>query len=283
MRKYNLKKQLQEKVSEEELKLMHVSFDIAGSRNKAVAIVDIPKELKSKEKLIAETIMKMNNNVKSVLKKLSERKGEYRLYDFELIVGDTDTEVIHKEHGYTIKLDPQKVFFSPREMTERQRIASQVKPNENVLIMFSGVCPYAICICKKQPLVNKVYGIEINPDAHNYALENVRVNKISHKVILINGDVKEVCPNLKIKFDRIVMPLAREAYKYLDVAIPLLKENGILHFYYIGPENDLFSEAEEIIRNATEKFDKKIEIINKKKVLPFGSRSWKICLDVLFY
>lgn len=283
MRKQNLKGLLKGKVSEEELKFVPVSFDVVGSKGKAVAIVDIPGELKSKEKLIAETIMKMNKNVKSVLKRLSGRKGEYRLYDFELIAGDSNTEVLHKEHGYFIKLDPQKVFFSPRELTERQRVASQVKPNETVLVMFSGTGVYPVAICKKQPDVSKVYGIEINPDAHNYALENLRINKISHKVVLINDDVRKACPKFNIKFDRIAMPLSKEGYRYLDIAIPLLKENGILHFYHIGPETDLFSEAEKIIKNVASKFKRKIEIINKVRVLPFGTRSFKICLDVKFY
>lgn len=214
---------------------------------------------------------------------MSERKGEFRLYEYELIAGDTNTEVLHKEHGTTLKLDPQKVFFSPRELTERQRVASQVKSNETILVMFSGVAPYPIIIAKKQPNVNKIYGVEINPDAHKYAIENVRINKLSHKIILLNGDVREVCPKLKIKFDRIVMPLAKEAYNYLDVAIPCLKEKGIIHCYFVAPETDLFSEAEKMIKNSVKKFNKNVKILNEKKMLPWGSRKWKIVLDVLVY
>jgi tRNA (guanine37-N1)-methyltransferase len=197
------------------------------------------------------------------------------LEDLKLIGGDRNTEVVHKEYGCPIKLDPQKVFFSPRELTERQRIASQIKAGENVLIMFSGSMPYGIIIAKKQPEVNRIYGVEINPDAHRYAIENVRMNKLSHKIILINDDVRKSCEKLG-KFDRIIMPFAVGAFEYLDVAFDCIKAGGIVHFYHIGPESDLFAKAEDIVK----KLKRRFEIIRKVKVLPFGTRYWKICLDV---
>ena len=57
------------------------SFDIIGSREKTVAIVEISDELIEKEKEIAKEIMKRHKNVKSVLKKVSERKGEFATLD----------------------------------------------------------------------------------------------------------------------------------------------------------------------------------------------------------
>jgi tRNA (guanine37-N1)-methyltransferase len=255
------------------------SFDIIGSREKAVAIIEIPEELKDKKVEIAKALMRRHKNVKSVLEKISERKGKLRLREYSLIAGDPNTEVLHKEYGYFLKLNPQKVYFSPREATERQRIASQVKAGENVLVMFCGVAPYCIAISKAQLNV-KVFGIEINEDAYNYAKENVKINGVSDRVFLFLGDVKDVAPKLKLKFDRIVMPLPKAAYRYLDVAIPKLKENGILHFYYWGKENKLFEKAKRIVEKRVKKFNKKFEILNFKKVLPYAPRKWKVVLDV---
>jgi len=270
---------LKDKLSEEELKLVPSSYEIIGSREKAVAIVEIPEELEEKKKLIAKGIMEIHKNVKTVLKKASERKGELRLRDFEVIAGDANTEVIHKEHGYELKLDPQKVYFSSREATERQRIASQVKPSEKVLVMFSGVAPFCIAIAKKQKSVEKVYGIELNETAHNYAKENVRINKLGHKIILIKGDVRKVCPKLKEKFDRIVMPLPLGAESFLELAINCLKNGGIIHFYNWGREDNPYSNALKIIQETCKKLNKKFEILNKKKVLPYAPKKWKVCID----
>lgn len=275
-----LAKMLKDKLSDEELGLVPRSYDLIGSSDKSVAIIEIPEELKGKKGLIAEAIMKMNGNVKSVLNKTSGRRGTFRLEKLELVAGNKNTEVIHREHGYTLKLDPRKVFFSPREATERKRIASQVKPNETVCVFFSGSSPYPISIAKVQPEVSKVYGIEINPDAHHYAEENVRINKLAHKIVLINDDVKKVPNNLKMKFDRIVMPMAVGGEKYLDCAFDLVKNNGIIHFYYTGKEENLFTEAEKILIGKAISNRRKIKVENKVKVLPFAIRSHKVCLDV---
>jgi tRNA (guanine37-N1)-methyltransferase len=274
-----LAKVLKNKLSEEELDIIPRSYDVIGSREKAVAVIEIPEGLEEKKQLIAEAVMKLNKNVVSVLNKISGRKGAFRLEDLELLIGDKNTEVVHKEYGYLIKLDPQKVFFSPRELTERQRIANQVKAGETVLIMFSGSMPYGIAIVKRQPLVKKIYGIEINPEAHEYAKENVAKNKMSHKFSLINDDVRGACPKLE-KVDRIAMPFSIGAYQYLDSAFECIKPGGIIHFYHIAPEDNLFGEAENVVKSIAEDFEKKIHIINRVKVLPFGTRYWKICLDV---
>jgi len=275
-----LAKILKNELTDEELGLVPRSYDVIGSEEKSVAIIEIPKELENKKTLIAEAVMKVNKNIKSVLNKTSGRKGTYRLEEIELIGGDENTEVMHKEHGYLLKLDPRKVFFSPREATERQRIASQVKPNEVVVVFFSGVCPYAIAICKRQLLVGKVYTIEINPDAHTYAQENVRINKLAHKIVLINGDVNKVSRDLKIKFDIIIMPIAVGGEKYLDNSFKLVKDGGMIHFYSVGDNKNLFVEAEKLVINAAINNRKKIRIENKVKVLPFGVRKYKICLDI---
>ncbi|MEM5879229.1 MAG: class I SAM-dependent methyltransferase family protein [Candidatus Aenigmatarchaeota archaeon] len=254
-----------------------MSFDIIGSKEKAVAIVEIKES--EDEKKIAEEIMKKHKNVKSVLKKVSARKGELRLREYELIAGDENTEVVHKEYGYSLKLDPQKVYFSPREAEERQRIAEQAKPGERILVMFSGIAPIAIAIAKKQPEVDKIYCIEKNEEAHKYAEENVRRNKLSHKIFLIHGDAEEEAKKLGIKFDRIVMPLPFGAKSFLDVAFSCLKDRGIIHFYSVEEEGNLKALSE--IEATAKKYGKKIKVLNVKKVSEYAPRKWKVCIDFL--
>ena len=121
------------------------SFDIVGSREKAVAIIEMPEDRETAKK-IAEEIMRIHKNVKTVLGKVGERKGEFRIRDYEVIMGEEDTEVVHKEYGCFFKLDPRKVYFSPREATERQRIASLVKPGEKVLEMHGKVAEQSLYV-----------------------------------------------------------------------------------------------------------------------------------------
>src|SRR3989338_713945 len=157
----NLKAALQEKLTEKELSLLKTSFDIIGN----IAVLEIPPELRRKEKLIAETLMEIHRNIKTVCKKSSERKGIYRLRGIKKISGN-GFETIHRESGCRFKLDIRKAYFSVRESTERQRIADLVKEKEKVLVLFSGIGPSGVIIAKKCPCQIKM--VEINPTACKY-------------------------------------------------------------------------------------------------------------------
>lgn len=257
------------------------SFDIIGSREKAVAIIEIPGELKGEEKEIAEAMLKMHKNVKSVLAKASKRTGEYRTREYKLIAGDASTEVLHKEHGYMIRVDPQKAYFSPREATERQRIAEQVKPGEVVMVMFSGVSPFSIAIAKRQPDVEKVISVESNPDAVHYADENIRINKLSHKIISVLGDAREACSKWYGQCSRVVMPLPLGAESFLDIAVKCLKPiGGFIHFYNWGKEPEVFANAEQLIDKTLKTLGREYRIIGRRMVLPYAPRTFKVCIDI---
>ena len=113
------------------------SFDVIGSKEKAIAIIE--SSTNKKEKEIAKKIMKQHKNIVSVLKKTSKRKGEFRKREYKLVLGSRNLEIIHKEYGYFLKLNPIDTYFSPRESTERQRITSQIKkmnPYLSCLVVF---------------------------------------------------------------------------------------------------------------------------------------------------
>ena len=249
---------------------MRIAYDIIGNKEKSVALLGVNVENPEK---IAKEIMERHKAVKSVLQKLSERKDTFRLYPCKLIAGDKDTEVFHKEYGYILKLNPQKTYYSPREGTERQRIAEMVKPREEILVMFSGACPYPIAIARKQTLVSKIYAVEINPAAHEYALENIKLNYLEKKIIPILKDVREA-KDLG-KFDRIIMPLVEKAIDYLDEAFLHSKKGTIIHLYGLS-DIDLEEKVEKIAKANNIKY----EIIGRQRVLPYAPRIEKIRLDI---
>ncbi len=278
----NLRDILKGVIPDEELKYVPRSFDIIGSRSGAVAIVEIPKEIEHRKKLIGEAIMKLHKNVKTVLRKVSGRKDIYRLREYEVIAGTGETEVIHKEYGCLFKLDPTKVYFSPRDSTERVRIAKQVKPGEFIMLMFAGVCPYGIIITKFQPLVKKIVAIEINPIAYKYMVENIKLNKVEDKIIPVLGDVKDKAKDWYGMCDRVIMPLPKGAYKFLDEAFNCLKpEGGIIHFYHWAHESDLYSEAIKLIEEYAKKYNRTVKILDKRIVSPYAPRVYKIAIDFL--
>ncbi|RLE75571.1 MAG: class I SAM-dependent methyltransferase family protein, partial [Thermoprotei archaeon] len=266
-----LRDALRGRLTEEELRYVPSSFDIIGSRSGAVAIVEIPPELEHRKRLIGEAIMSIHKNVRVVLRKVSARRGPYRVRDYEVIAGGGSTEVIHKEHGCLFKLDPTKVYFSPREATERMRVARQVRPGEFVMLMFAGVCPYGIVIAKHQPLVRRIVAIEINPVAYRYMVENVRLNKVEDKVIPVLGDVRYEAKRWYGMCDRVIMPLPKGAHLFLDEAFSCLRpEGGVINFYHWAHESDLYSEAVRLVEEKAREHGRRVEVIGKRVVSPYA-------------
>ena len=277
--KNTLKANLVGKLSDELIELVPSSFDILGSKGNAVAIIEIPEELESHEVLIAETLMHVHRNVKSVLAKTSERYGELRLRDYRLIAGDPDTEIIHKESGCRFKLDPQVTYFSARESSERERICEQITEPEDVLVMFSGVGPFPICIVKHNPGTTCT-AIELNEDAHRYCLENIKLNKLDGRITAIQGDVSEVCPSLGKQFDRVLTPLPKGAHLFLDITVPMVKPSGILHFYHWAPDDDMFTDAVKLVEEVAAEYDRECVFNGGVRVAKYSPGVSKIRVDV---
>ena len=142
---HSLKEALSSKFSEEELRHLTKAFDIIGD----IAIIEIPDELVSREKEIAEAIMQVHRNVKVVAKKLGGMTGEYRVRPLKIIAGENRTETEYHENGCRMRFDVAKTYFSVRLSHERERIAAQVKDGENILALFAGVGPFPLVIARK--------------------------------------------------------------------------------------------------------------------------------------
>ncbi|MBI2141258.1 class I SAM-dependent methyltransferase family protein [Candidatus Woesearchaeota archaeon] len=251
------------------------AFDIIGD----VALIEAPEELKGKEKASAEKIMQQQKNIKAVYKRIGGHEGKLRLQKLKHILGEKRTVTTHKENNVLLNLDIAKVYFSPRQATERKRVFLQIRKLETVLVMFSGVGPFAIEIAKNAP-AKLVYGIELNKTAHKYAAENVKLNKVDSKVRLYCGDVKKIIPKLKKKFDRIVMPLPKGAESFLDVAFTAAKKGAIIHFYDFEKEEDIPQKSvEKVTTAATAAKKKRIKILDVVKCGQLAPRAYRVCVD----
>jgi tRNA (guanine37-N1)-methyltransferase len=272
----SLKQALQGKLSKKELEKLRASFDIVGD----IAIIEIAKGLAKKEKIIANELLKTNSSIKTVAKKVGGHIGKYRVQPLKIIAGPKKTEAEVRESGVRMLVDVAKCYFSPRLGHERLRIAKQIKKGEEVLVMFSGVAPYQLVFAKHSP-AKIIYGVELNPVAHKYALKNVLLNNFGNKIVLFKGDAKKIVPQLAKsgkKFDRIVMPLPKSGENFLSAALKAAKKGATIHFYSFLPEGK-FSEAEEKITKACSSSKRKCKILRIVKAGQQGPRMWRICAD----
>jgi len=381
MTKKTLKEILSDKINSDELELVNRSFEIVGD----IAIVEIPEEINHLDKIIGDGVLKLNSSIKVVLKKSGIHHGEFRTQDLIHIAGENRKETIYTENGCRIKINPETVYFSSKLSTEREKLLVNLN-NKNILVMFSGSGPYSVVGLRQNPDVNIMHSIEINPEGHKYALENLELNKnyvkksrvyemlkdflrsinkpvIDKKLIsilndlkvhFINGDVREIVPSLNLKevsdvldflisadfdvlnfdfdsfeltddrkslmilfsdkfnftgkiggktylfddklsksylynflisselttkYDEIYMPLPKDAEHFLDCAFSVVKSGGIVHMYDFIHENDFPFESENKVIEAAKKFNRKVEIIETRKVGQYSPRKYRICSD----
>jgi len=228
----SLREMLKGKINDKELSKVRRSFEIIGD----VVIIDIPDEVLHLKDLIVDAILKKHKHVKTIMRKVGEVDGVYRIAKYEVIYGGK-TETIAKEHGCRFLLDPTKVYYSIKLSGERERITRLVRPGERILVMFAGVGPFAIVIAKHAK-PKEVVGVELNPTAVEYFRKNVELNKVEN-VKVYGGDVRKIVPELEGEFDRILMPSPHNVESFVDVAAVKAKKGGYIHYYtFAGVEEE---------------------------------------------
>lgn len=265
---------LKGKLTAKELELLPRTQEIVGE----ILILEIPEELKSKEKTIAEAYLKTSKHISTVVKKSDIHTGTFRTRKVTVLAGKKTKETIHHENGIELKIHLEGTYFSARSGSERLRISKLVNPGEEVLVMFSGAAPYPLVIAKNSE-ARHVYGIELNPLAHNYALDNVQRNNLQDKVTIVHGDVKHKIPLLKKKFDRIVMPLPKTGEQFLDLALLKAKKEAFIHLYAFLDESEIDAYAKKV-KEICSKLGYHIKILRKVKCGQFSPGVFRVCLDM---
>ncbi|MEK9774292.1 MAG: class I SAM-dependent methyltransferase family protein [Candidatus Woesearchaeota archaeon] len=242
------------------------SYDLIGD----IAIVEFEDGIEKYEKRIAEELLKSNKKIKVVAKKPKKITGKYRIRKIEVLAGEKRTITEYREAGCRFIFDLNKTYFSQRLGKERLRIANLVKPNEKILVMFSGISPFGIVIGKMHPFT-KIWNIELNKYAAKTAEKCIKLNHLENHVFSIQGDVKKDLPNEK--FDRIIMVLPHENHNYLKEAISVAKKGTYIHMYSIQNEEKINSFSKEIEK----KYKKKLK--NIEKAGDYGPNIWRYCLE----
>jgi tRNA (guanine37-N1)-methyltransferase len=270
----DLKTALKEKLGKKDLKNLRKAMDVIGN----IAILEIPQELENteKEKIIAKEVLRLNRNIKTVLRK-GKHEGVFRVQKLKHLAGEKTKEANYRENNVIMKLDVEQVYFSPRLSTERKRIMQLVKKPEDILVMFSGCAPY-LCVLAKNTIAKQVDGVEINPVAHDYALQNIVLNKLKNAEVFL-GDVKDVVLKLNRKYDRIIMPLPKSAADYLDVALAASRKGTFIHFYDFQKEGE-FENSVEKIKKACDSAGNKFKVLNIVKCGQNAPREFRICVDL---
>jgi tRNA (guanine37-N1)-methyltransferase len=250
-----------------------LDFDPSYERIGDVAIVD--EDDAERAQAIADAIMDSDLPVRTVLNRASKIKGEQRVRDWDVLVGE-GTAVTHREYGCTFDLDLAEVYFSPRLATERHRVTEQAGEGEQAFDMFAGVGPFVIPFAKQGATC---VGTDINETAIEYLQANAQRNGVADRVTGICGDVREVAGEYEGWADRVVMNLPHSADDFLETAVRLADEECVLHYYDIQHEDDLFGPGERAIRAAA-KPAYEVTVETRHTVRSYAPKEHNVVLDV---
>ncbi len=216
--------------------------------------------IKKKDNRLANRILKKLHHLKSVYYQ-SKIYGKLRQPKIQWLAGKKGTEVLHKENNCLFKLDIQKVMFSKGNQEEKRRMIKAVKKGDVVVDMFAGIGYWSVPIAKfSNPKM--VYSIELNPSSFRWLQENVRINRLSDKVVPILGDSKKVTPTLP-RADRIIMGYF-DSRDFLVPALKVLKKGGTIYFHYLASEDGFRKVAREIAKSY------KLKLLRTRKIKDYA-------------
>ncbi|MFA7707750.1 MAG: hypothetical protein WCX73_02265 [Candidatus Pacearchaeota archaeon] len=257
------------------------SYDVLGN----IAIIKSEENGRKKteqEKLIeAEKILE-NTHIKTVLEKIGNVHGRLRTININHIAGEKNLVAMSKENNCLFKFNVQTCYFSSRLSGERKEIASKIKKNDSVLVMFAGVGVYPIVI-NKIAKPKKIVGVELGKDCCKYFKENLKLNKISEeKIEIIQGDVKRKVNSSLGKFDVVVMARPNLKETFFKQGLSVSKKSTRIFYYGFCNIDEKDKVIEKLNQEAKEN-KRKIKILKVLKagdIAPYKYR-WRIEIKVL--
>jgi len=248
--------------------------DLLGFRPSFEVVGDIAMVEDSEAERVAVALMSTSKSIKTVIAPISDVEGEFRTRRFRHVAGAARTVTLHREHGLRYRVDLEGAYFTPRLGTERLRIASLVSPGDVVLDMFAGVGPFALLLAKKGA---DVIAMDKNPVAVKYLRENALLNKINN-IDILEGDAAELALHYENRADHVIMNLPHSASAFLLPAMRATKPDGVVHYYCIAPEDDLYKD-EALIRSAAEEMGAGVEVLYRDIVRSYAPHRSNVVID----
>jgi tRNA (guanine37-N1)-methyltransferase len=248
--------------------------DLLGFRPSFEVVGDIAMVEDSDAERVAAALMSTCKSIKAVIAPITDVEGEFRTRRFRHVAGEARTVTLHREHGLRYRVDLEGAYFTPRLGTERLRIASLVSPGDVVLDMFAGVGPFSLLLAKKGA---DVIAMDKNPVAVKYLRENAILNKVNN-IEILEGDASELALCYENQADHVIMNLPHSASAFLLPAIRAAKPEGIVHYYCIAPEDDLYRD-EALIKRAAEEIGGSGDVLYKGIVRSYAPHRSNVVID----
>ena len=269
-----LMNKLESTFSKKELSDLPRGYQIIG---KILLIKLKPKLLKHK-KVIGNAILSLFPYIHTVCL-IKDIGGRERKPKIEIIAGcKKSTQTLHKEHGCQFLIDVSKVMWSQGNKEERMRLTKQVKPNETIVDMFSGIGYFSIFIAKYcRP--KKIYAIDINPEALEFLRKNAWINNVENRIEILQGDCRKFSNLLENTADRIIMGYLFKTEKFLPYALKIAKNNAFIYLHRTAKVEEIGKLKKKII-DIGKKNKVNVKILKVNKVKSYAPKILHVVLDL---
>ena len=201
-----------------------------------VALLHVDSRMQPYLELVGGATLQYDVRITSVAVRVGATAGVMRVPDYSVIAGESQTTTTHVENGVQFRLDPTRITFSGGNKAERLHMGSVVRSGESVLDMFACVGQFALHMAKNRRA--RVQAIELNPDAYQFLVSNVRLNGFEDTVEAVLGDCREIHPVRKV--NRVVMGYLHDTHHFLPYALKsLVAKGGTVHMHIAFPEIEL--------------------------------------------
>jgi tRNA (guanine37-N1)-methyltransferase len=151
--------------------------------------------------LIGQVLLDTLPSIETVIHKVGEVHGPYRIYDFEVLAGRPTTAVDMTEFGIQLHFDMAQVYWCSRLSEERQRLLrSEFRKDQIVADAFCGIG--AMCLLAAQQLNCTIWANDWNPAAVEYLRENAARNNLNHRMGRVQcGDAYDFLTDIGLRND----------------------------------------------------------------------------------
>ncbi|HKM13400.1 MAG TPA: class I SAM-dependent methyltransferase family protein [Candidatus Methanomethylophilaceae archaeon] len=244
-------------LSSDVLEMLPTKWEFVGD----VAIIKLPSNCIPYKNDIGKVYAEVLS-VKTVCADISGIKGEFRRPSTEIIFGNV-TESVRLENGIFYDFDVTRVMFASGNTDERMRMRGLDCAGETVVDMFAGIGYFTLPIAKFTS-ARVILACEKNPDSYQFLLKNIKLNKVTNKVIPILGDNRSIVGK---KFaDRILMGYVQTTSEFLSKAISMIKPGGIIHYHDTFPTGEQDAFVQKIFSSVCDNY----EVLGIREVKSFA-------------
>lgn len=245
-----------------------------------VALVRFPDGLETWEREIGELVLRFyGRRVRGVYRWIGV-EGVERRPVLRHLAGERVRVVEHREYGWRLRFDLERLMLCLGNSYERLRVARLVKPGEVVLDMFAGVGQFTIPVAVLAS-PKKVYAVEINPEAYRYLVENIALNRVEGKVEAFLGDCRKVVEErFKGVADRVIMGYLGGTLGALPQALGALRSmGGVIHFHELARRGGEERFVEEV-REGVEELGYEARVLGWRKVKSYSRTRNHVVIDL---